>query len=281
VVARKKSSRKQKSQPTPASLPTRVRAKVKAGAAATGQRTAAILGAVVAGTLTAVLTAWVVPLLRPDDSSSDSAPLNVAVDKWLDRCTTNWFVPRPPDEIDFSAQPATTLPYDDPDAFEWPGLPVAAGGSSASPTEVIATVQGRTGTRVVLTDIDVRVHERRPAPAGTVLDKACGDPGAFRWLQADLDSDPPVVSPVVDEDAAEPGERVEPIEFPYIVSSTQPETFIIEAETDGCDCTWTARLVWQSEGRTGVVVIDDDGRPFRTISTREAIATCDDTGTCS
>jgi hypothetical protein len=216
----------------------------------------------------------------PSDSDRDRAPLTVAAEQIFDHCLTRWFVPRVPDDIEFS-DPA------DASAVEWPDYPAAEGGFPAAPSDVFATVQGRDEASVTLTGIEVVVHERRRPPEGTLLDDPCGDPGAFRWLAVDLDANPPVVTAEFDESVADPDHpladeippsRLQPIRFPYEISASDAETFLIRSETDTCDCDWSAMLSWQSQGRTGTIEIDDTGRPFRTVASAGAIATCDSRG---
>jgi hypothetical protein len=48
------------------------------------------------------------------------------------------------------------------------------------------------------------------------------------------------------------------------VSAEDPEVLLVTARTGGCDCRWYLELDWSSQGRTGTVRVDDDGRPFRT-----------------
>jgi hypothetical protein len=200
-------------------------------------------------------------------SASESAPLTVAVTVFGAVCMTTWVVPRPPDQIDLSAP----IPGGD-----WATWEPAREGVAASPGVVFATVQGRTGAQVVLTDLKVRVHERREPFVGTNLRGICGDRGEFRWLAVDLDANPPKTMPVFEPawipvDA--PDRERKPISFPYEVSLADAETFVIMANTTGCLCSWTAELSWASEGRTGTVTIDDHGKPFRTTPAKDTI-TC-------
>lgn len=52
--------------------------------------------------------------------------------------------------------------------------------------------------------------------------------------------------------------------FPYRVSDRDPEVLLVTARTETCDCRWYLEVDWSSQGRTGTVRIDDEGRPFRT-----------------
>jgi len=125
----------------------------------------------------------------------------------------------------------------------WRDWSPAATGVSASPDYVLFFVQGRSNAQVILTDLRVRVHDRRPPVAGTLLQGACGDVGAFRWLEVDLDQDPLRPLPRYSQKMAQlaKGEvadwKLQPIQFPYKVSVSESEPFLIVANTQGCDCT--------------------------------------------
>ena len=60
------------------------------------------------------------------------------------------------------------------------------------------------------------------------------------------------------------------MEFPYEVSATEPEVFLIAAHTERYDCTWVAELFWTTGDEKGSTIIDSDGKPFRTTSIGEA-----------
>jgi hypothetical protein len=211
------------------------------------------------------------------DQANSADPLAVAVETFKSRCDF-WFVPGPIDQIDFGSGGET--------AIDWPDLPAGAGGAPASPFWLFFTVQGRTEAEVVLTDLDIEVLERRQAPAGVVLQDSCGDQGAFRWLGIDLDSDPPQVISHFAEGAIDPADEtvtereLQPVRFPYHVSVTEGEVFSVAAYAVNCDCEWTIRLSWQSQGRSGTKIVDDDGRPFRTVGMSNATAHCFGDGSC-
>lgn len=216
------------------------------------------------------------PSAGEDTTFTDAGPLTVATSQNMTvaDCLAVWLVPRSPAELAFS---------DEMDG-DWSEHPAGEGGVPASPHQVFATVQGTSDTQVVLTEIDVHVRRRGEAPAGTVLQgRGCG-PGAFRWLAVDLDDPaaPPV--PKFDELSAELAGASEaemvPIRFPYEVSRTDAETFLIQARTEDCDCEWWLDLHWQAAGETGVVRIDDSGDPFRTFGTSRAFVRCDHSGMC-
>ncbi len=164
----------------------------------------------------------------------------------------------------------------------WTDWPPARAGVGASPDQVPFFVQGRSNTEVILTGFRVRVHERHPPLAGTLLGAACGDVGAFRWLEIDLDHNPPQALPHYDETTAQIAERfhgvsaamLQPIRFPYKVSVSEAESFLVVAHTEGCDCSWDMELAWATQGRTGTRVINSNGTPFRTTSARATVGRC-------
>jgi hypothetical protein len=189
-------------------------------------------------------------------------------------CGADWFTHRRPEDIDFGKIN---------DIFpDWSQVPEAI---PANPLITEATIQGRTRAQVSLTGMDIEIRKRRPPPVGTVLaTNGCGDIGNVRTMNVDLDTDPPRVSTDYNDIAAEESEASaanrRPIEFPYNVAIDDLETFEISSTTTTCDCEWVALLHWRSEGHAGTTIVDDHGKPFRTIATAAASVTCDGTGAC-
>ncbi|WP_308187674.1 helix-turn-helix transcriptional regulator [Streptomyces sp. DH8] len=146
------------------------------------------------------------------------------------------------------------------DAAPWAA---ALGAVHAGETGVRITVQGRDERAVVLESLRIRVVERRPVAGGRVyrMSSGCGGSLTPRMFDVDLDAPRPVARPVAGNDSGDP---VAAVAFPYRVSVTEPEVFLITGRTVGCDCDWFAELGWSSGGRSGTVRVDDDGRPFRT-----------------
>jgi hypothetical protein len=261
---------------------------------------AAITATVIAATLATTLNGWVkqvpgldpstkhpTPPTLPTPTPVNSGPISVIASIDQDHCMTNWYAPRLPNKIKFSEN---TRNSDAPDATDWPSYTAAESGFPASPMEVLITVQGHTETEVHLTKIEVRIRHKSSAPAGTLLNDPCGDPGAYRWLAVDLDKKPPRLTSGFDKGMLqhwlnEPGSNISleertPIRFPYKVSSTRAETFLITARTKTCDCEWTAILSWQSAGKTGKTMITDNGNPFHTIGVNRAVKQCTSAGQC-
>ncbi len=81
---------------------------------------------------------------------------------------------------------------------------------------------------------------RRDPPSGTLLHEGCGDQGAFRWLETDLDSNPPTLMSCSAADAAAASEPLDPalrsaVRFPYHVSNSEAEVFVVAAYTTNCE----------------------------------------------
>lgn len=161
--------------------------------------------------------------------------------------------------------PQQVLPPPAPqDAETWARTQGAVHGRQ---TLVEITVQGRTSTAVVLEALRVRVAGRAAPVEGTTyaMDHGCGGALTPRYFDVDLDKDRPIARPA---DGNDTGTTLPAMKLPYRVSAEDPEVLLVDARTEGCDCSWYLELDWSSQGRTGTVRIDDHGRPFRTTSTK-------------
>ncbi|WP_267882450.1 MULTISPECIES: helix-turn-helix domain-containing protein [Streptomyces] len=171
---------------------------------------------------------------------------------WKNGCDHAYRVDRAPD--------AVPPPPVEADAAPWAS---ALGAVHAGETGVRITVQGRDDRAVVLESLRIRVVERRPVGAGRIyrMSSGCGGSLTPRMFDVDLDAPRPVARPLAGNDSGEP---VAAVAFPYRVSVTDPEVFLITGRTVGCDCDWFAELGWSGGGQSGTVRLDDGGRPFRT-----------------
>jgi hypothetical protein len=223
---------------------------------------------------TALLTVAALVAWNRYSSSSNVVPLTVAVETLTPTCGTGWIVPRPPDQIEGIAA------LQSPSNFQhgWRDWPGGAGGAAASGDgaggHVQMSVQGRTPTQVVLTDMKVRVLERKPPISGTLVQRPCGDQWAYRWLDVDLDKEPPKPLPTLVPEGYlpdSPSFERKPISFPYRVAESDAEIFLVNAKTATCDCRWVVDVYWSSAGESGVLTVDDHGAPFRTSSDSNAV----------
>jgi hypothetical protein len=235
---------------------------------------------VAAGVVTALLTAWLINwgLLpgRPGPPGQ-GLPFTYAVSPAWEP-GAGWISDRP--VVELPPRPIGSEAGPDGDkavAQRWEEFVRRGGAVQTEGWGVQFTVQGRSSAQVTLTDLDVRVVARRPPVRGTMFLEEGGDPTEFRRLNADLDDRPVTLSSVYLEDwefGTIPRHERRPIEFPYRVSLSDAETFIVRAYTDGCDCSWIIELSWTSEGRNGRLTIDDSGVPFRTTSTANVTHRC-------
>ncbi|MGW9191688.1 helix-turn-helix domain-containing protein [Streptomyces rubiginosohelvolus] len=175
---------------------------------------------------------------------------------WKNGCDHAYLLDRAP--------AAVPPPPAEADAASWAG---ALGAVHAGETGVRITLQGRDDRAVVLESLRIRVVERHSPAGGRVyrMSSGCGGSLTPRMFDVDLDASRPVARSVAGNDSGEP---IEAVSFPYRVSVTDPEVFLITGRTVGCDCSWVAELAWSSGGGSGTVRIDDGGRPFRTSGVR-------------
>ncbi len=169
----------------------------------------------------------------------------------------SYLIPRPIDQI----PPSPIYLKDPPEKFEeWAG---SLGAVDGRKTVVNIIVTGRSDTPVILTNLRVTVKDRRPPLPGIYVRLPGGGPISRRYFDVNLDASPPTI-----ESADEVDDR--PAEFPYKVSATEPEVFLINAHTETCDCTWVAELFWTAGDKKGSTIIDNNGKPFRTTSIKDA-----------
>lgn len=136
-------------------------------------------------------------------------------------------------------------------------------GMDAYTTKVQVVIEGQNEAPVVLRGLSVKVLERRRPPTGALVLADGAGAIAVRHFAVDLDE--PVPTPEFGTgDEPRPGQNR--IDFPYRVSTIEPEVFNLYANTDRCDCSWEARLEWVFRGQRGETLIRDGNRPFRTAS---------------
>ncbi|WP_238696822.1 helix-turn-helix transcriptional regulator [Streptomyces sp. E5N298] len=197
----------------------------------------------------------------PDATSAPSRgeqpaglPLSWSVNSqaWKLGCGHDYVIAKPPSQV-----PPPPAPQD---AAPWAATQSAVHGGE---TLVQLSVQGRSDTAVVLEALRVRVVGRTAPAEGNAyaMDQGCGGSITPRSFAVDLDKDRPIARAVAGNDSGTP---IPAVRMPYRVSAKDPEVLLVTAGTSSCDCRWYLELDWSSQGRTGTVRIDDDGRPFRT-----------------
>ncbi|WP_179203272.1 helix-turn-helix domain-containing protein, partial [Streptomyces griseiscabiei] len=147
-------------------------------------------------------------------------------------------------------------------------------GVSTSKTGLGFTVQGRDGQTVTLLGLSVEVVSRHEPLRGTRVPVVCqGDP-PNRNLFVDLDQTRPQV--VKAAPRAGDGGSASDTGWPYTVSGSDPEHFVVRPSTRAHDVTFTLRLKWAWNGERGELRIDDQGKPFRTTADGRATWLCPD-----
>jgi hypothetical protein len=198
---------------------------------------------------------WVLTLFTNQD------PLQVAVERLFSR---PYVIPLPIDQI---PQPPSS-PNDRVKMREqWAS---SLGAIDADSTVVRVVVTGRSPTPVVITDLRVIMRDRRPPLQGICVSYSRLEthPSTYsipvRTYEVSLDAEPPKALQTVKHTGSDP------LTYRYAVSVTESEVFRIVARVRGYDCTWVGELAWMSGDRKGSIIIDDNGKPFRTTSTQNA-----------
>ncbi|MET8454323.1 hypothetical protein [Streptomyces sp. NPDC005209] len=148
------------------------------------------------------------------------------------------------------------------DLHEWA---TRQGGVTADTTTIRLTLQGRSTDSVVLHAIRVGVDARRQARGTAYFPHAVGGGCAGipqRRFTVNLDSPQPSAVPSAGYDGSA-------VDFPYRISSTEPEVIVVQVDTEKCDCSFHLDLDWTSGEREGTLRIRDGKQPFRVIGSQQ------------
>jgi hypothetical protein len=221
-------------------------------------------GGIMAAAVTASLTAWLtgLPSQVTGALSSGSSPVLVSVQHLpgqSDGCG-DWIVNKSPQDL-------TPMPSN-PDLSTQENWIYNNDAADTKSTWLEVTVQGQSSRPVVLTDLQFIVVHRNYGPIpGALVGNACGGPIIGRFIEVDLSKQPVrIIASYKDQMPSpnEPAWDLKPVIFPYTVSATDAEEFMIIADANQCDCEWYAELSWSANGKNGESIINDQGRPFRT-----------------
>lgn len=194
----------------------------------------------------------------PDAVSQPPLDWTVRSHVWRHNCSHRYLVDRKPEDV-----PSAPVVQD---SETWAGALEAVHGGL---TVVETTLRSADGTPVVVEELYVRVDGRAEPLPGNLYStgRSCG--GALVHASFDVDLDAPSPLPVP-SDGYDPREEkpVSPPRLPYQVTEDDPLSLRVEAETEQCDCTWTLEVEWSSGTERGMLVIDDEGQPFRTSAPR-------------
>ncbi|MFF3954760.1 helix-turn-helix domain-containing protein [Streptomyces sp. NPDC001890] len=187
---------------------------------------------------------------------SGGVPLSATISSynWEEPCGQHYVVDQKPEDVPPPPSPQGTR-----------GWAKALGGVDGGSMQLELTVQGKSGQAVVLNGLHVRTLSRKAPLAWSAysMGEGCGSGITPQSFDVDLDDGRPSLTPV----AGQNGDvRVPPKDFPFRVSSTDVEVFDLKVHVEGHDVSWYLELEWSSGGRTGMLRIDDGGKPFRTSS---------------
>jgi hypothetical protein len=190
------------------------------------------------------------------------SPLTVATRKDIGPCGHAWIEGR-------QAPSAPKPPLSSLAPNVWASWAKASGAVDARESDVTATIQAKPGTVVYITGIQFNVLQRKSPIRGTLAAPPCAGPEIGRFVDVDLDHRPPqVIGTSSDPNALVapngPAEHLAPLKLPYKVTNSDGLVLILYGQVAKYDCVWTADILWSSNGRTGSVRIDDNGRPFET-----------------
>ncbi|MFB6814822.1 helix-turn-helix domain-containing protein [Streptomyces sp. NPDC056347] len=173
---------------------------------------------------------------------------------WEEPCGQYYVLDQKPEDVPPPPAPQSTR-----------GWARALGGVDGGSMQLEVTVQGKSGQAVVVNAIHVRTLSRKAPLAWSAysMGEGCGSGITPQSFDVDLDDDGPVLRPVAGQHE---DEVVPPKNFPFRVSSSDVEVFDLTVHTEGHDVSWYLELEWSSGGRTGLLRIDDGGKPFRTSS---------------
>ncbi|MEU9158503.1 hypothetical protein AB0D59_50285 [Streptomyces sp. NPDC048417] len=139
-------------------------------------------------------------------------------------------------------------------------------------TSVYVAVEAVVNRAVILTGLSVQIESRSAPPDVQILPRRRPKGRPRRTFNVQLSDVNPGMRLNVGLDASTP--RLEPAEgvpdFPYTVAPDDPEVFVLRAALDSAgDVQWRVGVHWVCNGESGVVIADDEGRPFRLVRPRQ------------
>ncbi|MGX1778344.1 hypothetical protein ACWIGW_39995 [Nocardia brasiliensis] len=155
------------------------------------------------------------------------------------------------------------------------GSPAAQGGIALLLRSKVADV------RVTLLALTLEVMERRPPMVGTRVYRPSGGAQMGRYIDFDVDADPPRIIDSSNNPEYNPTLRKEPMQFPYQISTTDTELFLVSVRTAESDITWRVRIAWSTGVDSSETVIDNDGSPFEVSAPGPGSQICAVLGTAS
>ncbi len=139
----------------------------------------------------------------------------------------------------------------------------ALGGVDGGELKLELAATGKSQDAVVITGIDVRVVGRQTPLDWTAYSMGSGCGGVIepQSFDIDLDAAQPVTKPVAGQQA---DGKVPARDFPFKVSTSDPEVFDLNVHTETHDVSWYLEVSWSSGDRSDKIRVDDHGKPFHT-----------------
>jgi hypothetical protein len=159
-------------------------------------------------------------------------------------------------------QPSELEPPPSEVCRDWHIWATKQAGIPAGWSRVRMTLSGHLDATVLVDQVRIRVHERRPRSQGAYVRCRTGGADAVpRGFTVDLDNDPPSVWPV------SPGGDPANAPLAVSVSKGEVEIFEVEARATRDIVEWTAELTVIVNGKRDLLRINDAGKPFVTAGT--------------
>ncbi|MFD7342095.1 helix-turn-helix domain-containing protein [Streptomyces violascens] len=195
------------------------------------------------------------PKGQPKHAPEAGVPVSVGISSydWETPCGKFYLLDQKPGSV---PPPPTNLQ----DRRSWAR---ALNGVDGEALKLELTVTGKSPEPVVITGINVRVVGRQAPLNWTAysMGSGCGSGIVPQSFDINLDSAQPVSKPVAGQqaDAAIPAR-----DFPFKVSTKDPEVFDLNVHTQAHDVSWYLEVSWSSGDRSDKIVVNDNGKPFRT-----------------
>jgi hypothetical protein len=177
-------------------------------------------------------------------------------------CSTGYVFPGSAAEL-----PAPVVQSDPNFGKDWSAWGAVNKAADADRTSVLLNVSSADHRTITLTKLSVVVTQRK-APKGVVVGYPCGGPTKARYIEYNLDAQPPRIidSSLTVAYVGQPGLglKTTPLTFPYTVTDENTASILVIGTVYSCDCLWHAELSWQAGAAHGVKEIDLDGQPFHT-----------------
>ncbi|MFI1306893.1 hypothetical protein [Streptomyces sioyaensis] len=128
------------------------------------------------------------------------------------------------------------------------------------------TLQAKTSEAIAITGAKISVLSTRPLPErGAVVDgEGCGGGIDQRAFDIDLRTNPVSLKPTVERTAQ--GGVIRSRDFPFKVSSGDPEQFMFNVKHAAGDVRFAITLSWVSGGEPGSTRLDNGGRGYRVMA---------------